>query len=457
MRSPIGDCPHFLEWASRALVPLIAQSGDAESLAGMIGDASVVALGEGEHTAAEPLELRNRLFQHLVEQNGFTAIALESGVVESRTVNDYVHGAPGCLDTVLCQGIGWGFHRLPQNRALVHWLRQYNANAPRGREVSFYGFDVPGSPSNTDVSRGVRTALEEALRCLDQMDEASAASFRRRLGSLFPRLHFDFSGVATCDGYPALDRGERDELTAVIADLISLIERKEAQLTQLHSQEACEWALRAAIGARQVDSWLRQIPLDWDGSRLQMRFMDLASEVRDRAQADNIDWILRREAPHGRVLLFAHNAHVSAAPTRWSYQSLDQHGEGSDAGISHHQPAGTYLQRRLGHRLVTIGHAIGQGRIGCAGSFEALAAAHRQSLDGMCRVLGVPAWLLDLRGAPAEVMHELEEAREIGRGFEWRGHYRHSLHLSPAKAYDILFYTDSVTPACPEAAGHAQR
>jgi len=51
-------------------------------------------LSEGVHGAAEPLEFRNRVLQYLVEAKAFTAIAIESGIVESRTVHDYVRGGP---------------------------------------------------------------------------------------------------------------------------------------------------------------------------------------------------------------------------------------------------------------------------------------------------------------------------------------------------------------------------
>src|SRR6185437_3964893 len=49
-----------------------------------IGPAAIVAFGEGSHLAREPLEFRNALFRYLVEYKGFTSIAIESGLLESR-------------------------------------------------------------------------------------------------------------------------------------------------------------------------------------------------------------------------------------------------------------------------------------------------------------------------------------------------------------------------------------
>lgn len=79
----------------------------------------------------------------------------------------------GDLATTLAQGISWTFDRLPQNEALVRWIRSYNADPSHRRKINFYGFDVPGSPGNPAANRGLRTALDETLRSLDRVDSTS--------------------------------------------------------------------------------------------------------------------------------------------------------------------------------------------------------------------------------------------------------------------------------------------
>jgi erythromycin esterase len=102
----------FLSWARRALHPLStassASQADLAPFRQVVGDARVVAVGEGLHGTAEGLSFRNRLFQYLVENLGFRVIAIESGITESRVVHDYVAGAPGDIGTVMHQGISWG-------------------------------------------------------------------------------------------------------------------------------------------------------------------------------------------------------------------------------------------------------------------------------------------------------------------------------------------------------------
>ena len=83
------DDPHaFVAWANRQASPLPAcpTSEDARVAAAIrkvIGAARVVAVGEPTHGAQEPLALRNCLFRLLVENEGFTAIAIESGAAGS--------------------------------------------------------------------------------------------------------------------------------------------------------------------------------------------------------------------------------------------------------------------------------------------------------------------------------------------------------------------------------------
>jgi len=326
---------------------------DLSPVGTMIGDAPIVALSEASHGVPEPLEFRNRLFEYLVENKGFTAIALESGIVESRVVHDYVLGdSSASEDTALAEGISWTFDRLPQNRALVRWMRDYNRHSRNGRQIHFYGFDVPGSPGEPNANRGMATALLEAMRYLFRVDSHAAQALQHRLEPLIENLRFDFQRTGDSPGYDRLSRVERDGLTALIADLNALMRQNKNKYAAATSTNDYEWAHRAAIGAEQADSWLREIPLDWVPSRdplvlpsAQTRFFPTATDLRDRAQAENLEWIIGREGPSGKVLVFGHRYHLSAATVKVAW-----------AGWREQVPMGTYLRERFGKRFVTIGN-----------------------------------------------------------------------------------------------------
>lgn len=430
----------FVTWARRAALPLSAgasddQWQDLEPLGEMIGDATVVALSEGVHAGAEPLEFRNRLFRYLVQKKGFTAIAIESGIVEGRGVHDYVRSGRGDLRSVLEQGLSWTFDRLPQNESLVRWMAEYNRQRGVARNLNFYGFDVAGSPGNPAANRGTETALQEALAYLDRVDSTAAAAFHARLDSLLPRIRFNPKPPADA-GYQTLPTSERDAVTAAVADLIALIERKELEYIAASSARDYEWAHRAAIAARQVDGWLRHIPIGWKSSNGRREtWRSVATDIRDRAQADNLDWILAREGTAGKILLFASRYHISTAPISRTGASPD------DADrVLRQQVAGTYLRRRLGERLLTIGNLIQQGSIGCAGWSMKLPVAPRETLDGLAAEIARTPFLLDLRDAPAPVSHWLNQQRLLGT----------DLSVAVGRAFDVLFYLDAVKPACEE-------
>lgn len=439
LRADSNGQEEFLAWARSAAIPLAAGSPpdqwhDLDALGEMIGDATVVALSEGVHAGAEPLEFRNRLFQYLVRRKGFTAIAIESGIVESRAVHEYVLHPRGELQAALSQGLTWTFDRLPQNEALVRWMAEYNAKREVTRKLNFYGFDVPGSPGNPAANRGTDAALLEVLAYLNRVDPAQAATFRARLGSLLSRIRFDPT-QADGRGYHTLTSSERDTITAAVADLTALIERKEAVYVAASSASDYEWAHRAVIGARQVDGWLRHIPVGWKPSNGRQPWHSPALDVRDRGQADNVDWIVQQEGAGGKILLFASRYHVSTA-------SIARRGSDSDAAAGMRQEvAGTYLRRRLGSRLFTIGNLIARGSIGCAGITMTLATASRETLDGLASHVSMPWFLLDLRRAPPAVATWLNEERPLGR----------DLSMPVGRAYDVIVYFDAVTPACDEA------
>jgi erythromycin esterase len=407
----------------------------------MVADATLVGLSEGVHCAAEPLEFRNRVLEYLVERRGFTAIAIESGIVESRVIHDYVRGAEGDLSTILARGISWGMHRLPQNRALVQWLRQYNAEHPGSRPVNFYGFDVPGSLASTDAVRRHDTALSEALQYLMVVDAAAGALFGSRLKLLMQSMHFTLHAPSELGGYERLSQSERDALTAAVADLVAWFERHEASYAAISTERDYAWAYRAAIGARQIDNWLRQIPIGWKPSCARgaledalSTFYPAAADVRERAQADNLDWVLAQERG-GRILVFASRYHLSSAPLIPSY--------GSARGQRAQAVAGTYLRRRFGSRWMTIGNLIGGGAVGCGDYHEQLPRAAAESLDGVAAQAGAPLFLLDLRTAPPPVVGWLNQERTLVAGSQ-------TLTLPVGAAFDVLFYIDQVTPACSE-------
>jgi len=90
----------FLDWASGTVHRMDGDRPDCGPVREMIGGARLVAFSEAMHLARETLAFRNRLFRYLVEELGFTAIAIESGLTGGQLLHDYVLGAPSDMATL---------------------------------------------------------------------------------------------------------------------------------------------------------------------------------------------------------------------------------------------------------------------------------------------------------------------------------------------------------------------
>jgi erythromycin esterase len=431
----------FLSWAGHTLHPLSItgdNSRELKPIGKIVGGAKIVAVGEGVHGAAEGLAFRNRLFKYLVEEFGFTAVAIESGITESRVMHDYISGGPGDIATVVREGIGYGFDRFPQNEQLIQWMRDYNRDPRHKAKLQFFGFDLPGGQGNPYSRRDLRTALEETLGFLGRVDPTAEGDFRRRLSTVWPRIRL-------LPDYGQLSEVARDHLTAVISDLISWIAKHEAAYTKATSKVEYQWAYRNAIGARQADTELRYVPIGWkpqDGAD----WIAKSWNDRDRAMADNLDWIVNQLGPEARILVFVHRTHLAGTSVRFKIPAVELPGLRSPAVDEMVEPFGTYLRRQYGQRLITIGGLNYEGATGCKDYQKTQVARPKAStLEGMLSQLGVSSFALDLHTAPSKVAAWLNRDHEL-----WGSGSGDTNTVSSLYAFDVLFFSRTVTPACPD-------
>jgi len=398
----------FVAWARQHAAPL-------DSL--RVGSVRLVALGEPTHGAHEPLAVRNDLIKYLVTRHGFTAVALETGFSEARVINEFVHGGPGEVAQVVSSSLTWGFGRYAENLELVQWLRQYNAAPGRQHKISFYGIDLSGG-RNADFNNS-RIALDRALEYLAAVAPQDGQRLQSRLEPYLDKF--------TTVGYGALPAAQRDDLQRAVADLLTTLERLPA--TVIASRSDHEWAVRNAVVARDLEQMFRVSPPPSPASEdgLDAGFYQ-AAMVRDRAMADNVQWALRHEGSRGRVLVFAHNAHVMAAPLRGGIWSVYPR-----APLT----MGHFLRNRLGAQLLIVGQSAalnGKGLPSVAGSTV---------LDTALDRVGQKHFLLDLRAArdtPA-VAAWLRQPQSM------RANLTTEIVIPPSEAFDALVFTRLLTPA----------
>jgi prolyl oligopeptidase len=404
----------FVKWAQARAVPLSEIETTASRL---VEGARVVALGEPAHGAHEPLAFRNRLFTHLVEKLGFTAIAIESGLSESRRVNEFVLGGTGDARELARDNLTWGFGDYAENVELLRWLRQYNAHSPL-RKVRFYGIDLSGG-SDADFTTA-RVSLEDALAYLERFAPDLSRRKRADLDGFLNRF--------TRQKYLALAPAEKPELSNAIDRLIGLFGSERARLIAASSSDEFAWAERNAIVARQTEELFRLWPADTPAEGVSAEF-ERAAAARDAAMADNVQWALRREGDGGRILVFAHNAHVMNGELRGGVWSV----------YRKPPPAmGQHLRAALGKDLVIIGTASTANGRGLPQD------TNRGTVENALRSVSRPPFLLDLRSAT-----------DMASSSPWftqlqsmRANFTTQMLISPQSAFDALILLEPLTPAC---------
>ena len=88
----------FIEWAKQNLTEIQSLEAknddnmDLEEIVKAIGNAKFVALSEGFHNCKEMMSFHCRIIRHLIEFHGFNIVLSESGLPESRLIQEYISG-----------------------------------------------------------------------------------------------------------------------------------------------------------------------------------------------------------------------------------------------------------------------------------------------------------------------------------------------------------------------------
>ncbi|GGI46450.1 erythromycin esterase [Agromyces flavus] len=412
---------------------------DLDAIAGLVGDARAVFLGESMHRVHEFLDVRHRITRFLVERLGFTAVVAESGFAEGRLVDDWIMGRSATPPRdVLQRGVTYHHGKSQEMLDQLAWMRRRNLRATR--PVRFFGMDLPASAATA------RPAVVAALDALDRYDPEYAARVRAHLLPMFDHLPPDDGGLAwaavAIASYLALEPDARHPLTAAIGELAERIAaRRPAILDRAEADgdpdafEVVDFAVQCAVVARHADAFLAAM-VDAPGRRYP------PANVRDLAMAESVRWVLGR---HDRIVVLAANGHVQRSPFH------------APPLVPEPQPTlGQHLARELRGRSVVIGTTYGGGATwlhrprpddapGHSTPFvDDLPEPAPESLDAMlAEATRDPdeCLLVDLRGVRGDPILAPRLAATSGTA-----HGPHLLTSDPASAFDAVVHVGRVSP-----------
>lgn len=260
----------------------------------------LLALGEPTHGEDVLLTLRNDLFQHLVEQEHYRTIAIESDCLKGLIVDDYVTSGTGTLDDVMERGFSheW-FNTSAANREMVRWMRAYNEGRTASEQVRFAGFDGPLEMTSAASPRQALTALHDLLTARVDGDllPCTAETLDRLLGDDDQWTN----PAAMMDPSQSVGRTpDAAQLRLLADDLVELIDAQTPHLIAASSREDWQRARlygRTATGLLSYHFWMADASAGRIARLLGMRASMMAANllaINDR----------------GPALAHAHNSHL---------------------------------------------------------------------------------------------------------------------------------------------------
>jgi erythromycin esterase-like protein len=359
-----------------AAVPLEGGSDDYDRLLDLIGDAGLVLLGEASHGTREFYRERARITRRLLDEKGFSLVAVEADWPDAYRVNRWVRGESADATAL---GALEDFRRFPRwmwrNREVldfVEWLRARNAGLPRDRQAGFYGLDL----------YSLFTSMEAVVGFLDEVDPLAAARARRRYAC------FDHFGEDTqAYGYAAELGLARSCEDAAVAQLVEL-QREMGRLARRDGRIPEDELFFTEQNARLVRNAEQYY-------RIMFRGRVESWNLRDRHMVETLlalrDHFGSRGEP-ARAVVWAHNSHLGDARAT----AMGDQGELN---------VGQLVREYAGADAILVGFTTHTGTVTAAVDWEAPAELMRVrpsfvgSVERLFHEAEIPRFILPLRGA----------------------------------------------------------
>ncbi len=306
-------------------MPVVGAADDYDSLLALIGDRRFVLIGEASHGTHEFYRERARITRRLIDELGFSVVAVEGDWPDAYRVNRYVMGMSTDEDADAALG---GFRRFPtwmwRNRdvlGFVQRLRARNdAQTHPASKARFYGLDL----------YSLHASIEAVIGYLDEVDPAEAQMARQRY-SCFDHVGSRGTGLRACARLP---RG-----------------RTRARTRSWPSSWSCGVGRRLYL---RRDGWVAEdeqfyaeqnarLVRDAEEYYHQMYRAEVSSwNLRDQHMAGTLDALIEhldRQSNNTKVVVWEHNSMwVTLEPRLWAFgaSSTSASWHGSDTGVRSH-------------------------------------------------------------------------------------------------------------------------
>ena len=263
-------------------------SKDLDPLMERIGDSRYVLLGEASHGTHEYYTWRTAISKRLIEEKGFSFIAVEGDWPDCYKINRWVKNyAEGDLKIhdVLRQ-----FKRWPtwmwanyEIAALAEWLREHNANRLQESKAGFYGLDV----------YSLWESMHSLVEYLQKEDPATAKLAQAAIHCFEPYREEDSYTKALS----SLEEDCRNEVIELLKEV-----RKKAPQYNTDPEAGLNAEINSLVAANAENYYQAMVS-----------FNEQSWNVRDKHMVETLNHIMKHHGPEAKVIVWEHNTHIGDA------------------------------------------------------------------------------------------------------------------------------------------------
>ncbi|KAB7705316.1 erythromycin esterase family protein [Bacillus aerolatus] len=256
-----------------------------------IGEAKIVLLGEASHGTSEFYSVRAALSKRLIEEKGFSVIAVEGDWPSAQHVNRYIKGYGE--EKKEARDVLKAFNRWPawmwaneEIAAFIEWLRSYNKKSSTEQKVGFYGIDI----------YSLWESMEEVLQYLSREKSAGVdLALARKAFSCFEPFNRQPENYAIS----TLNFSEVciDEVSKLLASI-------RAHEENYKDDQEADLNLRVnALVTKNAEKYYRAMvqndALSWN--------------IRDEHMVEAINELRNYHGKEAKILIWEHNTHIGDA------------------------------------------------------------------------------------------------------------------------------------------------
>jgi len=261
-----------------------------DALIEKIGNAKYVLLGEASHGTHEYYTWRMEISKRLIEQKGFSFIAVEGDWPDCYRLNRYVKNYSDAGKSAF--DVLHAFNRWPtwmwanwETVALAEWLRTHNKKLPVNKKAGFYGLDV----------YSLWESLDTIIKYLDKKDPKTKHTAVKALKCFEPYSDEEGQSYARASRMvPSLCEDE-------VIDLLLQVRKNMASYnTDPEAVMSAEQNAQVIVNAEKYyRAMVRPGPDSWN--------------IRDQHMVDTLNRLMKFHGADAKGIIWEHNTHIGDA------------------------------------------------------------------------------------------------------------------------------------------------